>query len=136
VLVTGGNWLPPQGGYRMACYTYYCKKCGDVFEVHSSMADFKEKRKCRCGGVARHSTALDHKEGNADSQMKPYNFEGDRGTRLYPCAILPTKDAIAEFKQKCPNTDLKEWNGCLIPVARNRRDKLNILSRLKFEEKD
>jgi hypothetical protein len=98
------------------------------------MADFKEKRKCKCGRMAQHSIVLDHKDGNADSQMKDYSFYGDTGTRLYPCSV--TKDGLAEARRQHPGTDYQYHNELYIPVIKNRAHKKKFLREHGYVELD
>ena len=117
----------------MPVYSFQCK-CGNIFVKYSSIKDYKSKRKCsKCGKMACHSVILDHKDGNVDSQMKDYRFDGETGTRLYPCAVLPNQ--LEETKKKHPGTEYKLHNGSYLPVIKNRAHKLKFLKEHGWEEK-
>lgn len=117
----------------MPVYTYVCS-CGKIFEKFSSIANYQEKRKCECGKIANHSIALDHRYGNVDSQMKEYQFDGENGTRLYPCAVLPSQ--IEEAKRQHPTTDYIYHQGCYVPRIRNRTHRKRFLKEHGFIEFD
>lgn len=89
------------------------------------------KVKCSCGKMAHRNW---NAYGAVDSQMVDYQFEGDTGTRLYPCAVLPNQ--IDEAKRKHPGTEYRERNGCFLPIIKNRTHKLKFLKEHNFTELD
>ena len=123
----------------MPNYVYTCsskKGCGHTFERFMEISKWKAKVKCpKCGKMAHQNLLEQHKGGNADSQMMEYQFEGDRGTRMYAAAYLPNQ--VEEMKKRHPNRKFIFRNGCYIPEIKHRRDKLQFLKeRGNWIEKD
>lgn len=113
-------------------YPFKCSGCGLEFEQNHSMSKAPLKVKClKCSKVAHRNWNV---YGETDSQMMDYSFESDTGTRLYPCAVLPSQ--VEETKKKHPGTEYKERQGCLVPIIRNRTHKLKFLREHNFIEMD
>lgn len=119
----------------MPVYIFRCLVCDKVVEKFLSITKKVKDRKCECGGRAVHDWVAENKGGIVDSQMTQYPFDGSNGTRLYPCAVLNEKD-LAEARKKNPTTEYRQFNGCFIPVIKNRTEKLAFLKRNNFIELD
>lgn len=118
----------------MPIYVFSCG-CGNTFEKFSSVKDWKPKRKCpKCGKMAHQNIIAEHKSGNVDSQMREYEFEGSTGTRMYGASYLPNQ--IDEARKLHKGTDFRLYNGCYLPVIKNRTHKLKYLKEMNFIEKD
>ena len=120
-------------------YTFTCsseKGCGHTFDKSIPVDKWKSKAKCpKCGKMANQNLLEQHKSGNADSQMKEYEFYGDNGTRMYAAAYLPNQ--VDEMRKRHPNRQFRFVNGCYLPVIKHRRDKLQYLKeRGNWIEKD
>ena len=119
----------------MPIFSFRCLKCGKVFEQFVHISTKVRSRKCKCGGKIIHDFVADHKGGNVDSQMKEYSFEGDKGTRLYPCAVL-NEEQLAKARKQHPGFDWRQHNGAWLPVIKNRTDKLRFLKQRNWCELD
>lgn len=119
----------------MPTYSYKCDKCGNSFEITCSMKKLTRTKKCSCGSRAYHDFVADHASGNADSQMREYQFDSSTGTRLYPAALL-TKEQVREARKQHPGFDWKKRNGCYLPVIKNRQDKKRFLKQKNWVEYD
>jgi len=108
-------------------YSFICSHCRHEFVKFVSIGQYKDHCKCRlCGKRAEHSYAADHAGGTADSQHRAYSFEGETGTRMYGASYLPNQ--AAEAKKNHKGREFREHNGCLLPVIKDRTDKLKYLS--------
>lgn len=87
---------------------------------------------CECGEEAHRNLVAEHADGNVDSQMREYTFDGDNGCRCYAAAYLPQQKE--EMKKNHPSRQFKFVNGCYLPVIKNRADFKKFLKERNYIE--
>jgi len=117
-------------------YVYTCsseKGCGNTFERSMSVDKWKSKVKCpKCGKMANQNLLEQHKSGGIDSQMRDYQFYGDTGTRPYAASYLLNQKK--EAHKIHPGTDFREYNGCYMPIIKNKTHYKKFLKERNFVE--
>lgn len=98
------------------------------------MKDCMKPQKCDCGKTAHRDLLTEHGGGNADSQMREYQFYGDNGTRPYSASYLLNQKE--EAHKTHPGTDFREHNGCYMPVIKNKTHYKKYLKEMNFVERN
>lgn len=106
-------------------YCFKCPECGKNYSKILPMSKAEWTDKCECSAIAHRDIITEHKDGNVDSQMREYTFDGDNGTRMYAASYLPNQ--MEEMKKNHPNRKFKLVNGAYVPVIKHRRDRAQFL---------
>jgi len=82
--------------------------------------------------MAHQNLLAQHSSGGIDSQMVEYPFDGDNGTRPYAASYLLNQKE--EAHKAHPGTNFREYNGCYMPIIKNRTHYKKYLREMNFVE--
>lgn len=109
----------------MPRYPYTCDTCGQEHEELVPMSQYKPEIPCPQCGAKMHRTYMGR---SPHSSATPYQHP----IEMYSVAPNSPQE-LAAFRRANPDVQL---NDQLVPLARNRQEKLHILKSLGYEEKN
>lgn len=113
----------------MPIYSYTCDECGHKDEIIRNMRDSDIMPACICGEEMRRDILAEHRTAGGT---------GDFHTPIQMMSVgLDNLSEIRDFQRKNPNIEISDnikHPECGVPIARNRREKLQILKHFNFVE--
>lgn len=109
----------------MPTYCYCCEQCGEVSAEFRPISRRSDAGVCsKCGAVTfRH-------RGAEFTEYQRHNPNFSKPIEMYSIAPENPRQ-LQELRQKCPDV---KFNDLLVPIARNRQEKLKLLKAVGYVE--